>query len=99
MAATRETHRWGYKDLGLGFQSMEEKFKVDVDALRAEQLSVLKAIYKEGMKHIQYYNDSMAAFKHPELRVKTFDTKYYEEVLPIIVEILRQSSKEKTEEV
>lgn len=79
--------------MGLELKSMEEKFKVDVDALRAEQISVLKAIYKEGVKHLQYYHDSQAAFKHPELRVKTFDTKYYEEVLPIIIDILRNHPK------
>lgn len=91
MVKERQVYSWGYKNLGNGLQSMEEKFKVDIEKLRVEQISVLKAIYREGIKHISYYHKSMAAFRNPELRVKTFDTKYYEEVLPIIIDIFQNN--------
>jgi hypothetical protein len=69
--------------------AVERKFIVDVDKLRSEQISVLKAIYKEGTAHLDYYYRTMSAFSNPENRVKTFDTKYYEDVLPIIIDILK----------
>lgn len=67
----------------------EKKFVVDVESLRGEQLNILEAIYKEGEKHIREFHERAKAFKYPERRVKCFDTVYYEQVMPIIVEILR----------
>lgn len=67
----------------------EKTFVVDKEKLKGEQLVVLRAIQKAGQKHLSYYHESMAAFQHPERRVKTFDTVYYEEVMPIVIDILR----------
>jgi len=80
--------QWAYKQLNDSVIGMQEKFKIDVEGLRQEQISVLKAIYKEGTRHLHYYHSSMSCFKYPEKRVKTFDTKYYEDVLPIVIDIL-----------
>ena len=71
-------------------ENIQEKFAVDIDKLRTEQISVLKAIYREGQKHLKYFSATMSAFTYPEKRIKTFDTKYYEEVLPEIARILKQ---------
>lgn len=71
-------------------ENIQEKFSVDIDKLRTEQISVLRAIYREGTKHLKYFSETMKAFAHPENRVKTFDTKYYEEVMPEIARILKQ---------
>ncbi len=66
----------------------KEDFKIDVDKLKALNISVLKATYKEGEKHLRYFYGTMSVFKHPELRLKAHDTVYYEKVVPIIAEIL-----------
>jgi hypothetical protein len=72
-------------------QSVQDKYKVPpIETLQGMQISILKAIYKEGEKLLKYYNTTMSVFKHPELRVKTHDTKYYEEVMPIIAKVLRE---------
>jgi mannitol/fructose-specific phosphotransferase system IIA component (Ntr-type) len=67
---------------------MQDKHNVPVDKLKDVPVPLLKAIRKAGEKHLAYYSKTMSVFKHPEKRVKAFDTKYYEEVLPIIKEIL-----------
>jgi len=69
------------------------KFKVDPSLLQDQQIKVLKALYREGDRHMKYYHSTMAAFKHPELRMKCFDTKYFEEVMPMIEEILKQHAQ------
>lgn len=72
-------------------QSVQEKYKIPpIETFQEMQISVLKAKYKEGEKHLKYYYSTMSVFKYPEKRMKTFDTKYYEEVLPIIAKILRE---------
>lgn len=71
-------------------EDIKEKFKVDVEKLRTLQVSVLKAIKTEGEKHLKYYHSTMSTFSHPALRIKTHDTRYYEEVIPIIVRILEE---------
>lgn len=71
-------------------ENIQEKFKVNIEELQTQQLSVLKAIYREGDKHLKYFYGTMSAFKFPERRVKCFDTKYYEEVMPEIARILKQ---------
>lgn len=70
--------------------NVKEKFKVNIDSLRATQISVLKAIKKSGEAHLKYYYGTMSAFKFPEKRMKCHDTKYFEEVLPIVDEILKE---------
>lgn len=70
-------------------------FIIDIEKLRQEQLSVLKAIKLSGEKHIKYFNDTMKAFKFPEKRMKCFDTQYYERVLPEINKILEEYEKNK----
>ena len=72
------------------------KFKVDPLQLRDQQVSVLKALYREGERHLKYYNSTMGAFRFPEKRMKCFDTKYFEEVLPLIDGILREHEQLKT---
>lgn len=76
-------------------QPIQDKFKVDVDKLRNEQISILRKIYKDGTEHLKYYHGTMYIFQFPELRIKTFDTKYYEEVLPEIAKILREYDQAK----
>lgn len=66
------------------------QFTVDINRLKQEQVSVLKAIYKAGDKHMKYFHSTMGAFKFPDRRMKTFDTCYYERVLPEIAKILRE---------
>lgn len=67
---------------------MTDKYIVDIDKLKQEHVSVLRAIQKEGLEHMKYYNSTMGAFSSPENRVKCHDTIYYEEVLPIIKNVL-----------
>ena len=68
---------------------IQEKFKVNIEELQTQQISVLRATYREGEKHLKYYYGTMSAFKYPEQRIKCFDTKYYEEVMPEIAKILK----------
>jgi hypothetical protein len=68
---------------------MNEKFIVDAEKLSVEQTLVLKAIYREGERHLKYYTKTMDVFKNPSARLKCFDTTYYESVMPIIIQILR----------
>lgn len=70
--------------------AIHEKFKVDIDKLRGEQISILRKIYKDGTAHLKYYHSTMSAFKNPHLRIKTFDTVYYEEIMPEVAKILRE---------
>lgn len=72
-------------------------FTVDLDRLRQEQVSVLKAIYRAGDRHMKYYHDTMSVFKFPERRIKTFDTCYYERVLPEIAKILREYEQQQSQ--
>ncbi len=69
------------------------KFKVDPSHLQDQQVSVLKALYREGDRHMKYYHSTMGAFKFPEKRMKCFDTKYFEEVMPMIEDILKQHAQ------
>jgi hypothetical protein len=68
---------------------VQKQFVVDIEKLKAEDINRLKNLYKEGEKHLKYYNESMSVFKYPERRVKTYDTVYYEQVMPIIIDIIR----------
>lgn len=76
-------------------QSIKEKFKVDIEKLQGEQITILRKIHKDGTNHMKYYHGTMSAFQNPHLRVKTFDTKYYEEVLPEVARILRDFDQTK----
>lgn len=62
--------------------------KLDLNNITHEQLISLRAQYKEGVKHLKYFEDSKKFFKFPEKRLKTFDTVHYERVIPEIKEIL-----------
>ena len=64
-----------------------------IEQLPVQNFKVLRAIKKEGEAHMRYFEQTMSAFKFPERRVKTFDTLYYESVLPVINEILQQHKK------
>jgi hypothetical protein len=68
---------------------IEKKFIVDIEKLKTEDINRLRNLYKEGEKHLKYYYETMSAFKNPERRVKTYDTAYYEEVMPIVMSIIR----------
>lgn len=65
-----------------------------IDQLPSQSIKVLRAIKKEGEKHMKYFHSTMGAFKYPERRVKAFDTTYYENALPIIDEILTRKNEE-----
>ena len=66
----------------------QSKFIIEIDKLKQQDISVLKAVKREGEKHLEYYYSTMNVFKNAQNRVKTFDTVYYEEVIPIINDIL-----------
>ncbi len=70
----------------------QDRFKVDVEKLRSMQVQSLKTIKRIGEKHMKIFHKTMSAFKHPENRLKCHDTAYYEKVLPIVNEILRDYS-------
>lgn len=70
--------------------------QVDIAQLPEQQIKILKAIKREGEKHLKYYYDTMKHFKFPEKRLKCFDTKYYEDALPHIERILREKSEIET---
>lgn len=71
--------------------SIQEQFKVlRPEELKTMELKILGAIYREGVRHLQYYAETQRHFKNPELRLKTFDTVYYEQMLPQIIPILIQ---------
>jgi hypothetical protein len=79
------------KVLSGNMENIKEKFKIpEIETLKQEQIMVLKKINREGIRHLKYYHSTMDAFRFPELRVKTQDTVYYEEVLPIIAKILME---------
>jgi hypothetical protein len=67
---------------------MQERLNVPVEQLNEVPINLLKAIKKAGERHIAYYYKTMSMFKYPEKRIKTFDTEYYEKVLPLIKVIL-----------
>jgi len=75
--------------------NVKEKFKINIESLRSSQINVLKAIKKSGEAHLKYYHETMSAFKNPEKRMKCHDTKYFEEVLPIVNEILEEYHNKK----
>lgn len=71
--------------------SIQEQFKVPrPEELRTMELKILGAIYREGVRHLQYYVETQKHFKNPQARLKTFDTIYYEQMLPMIIPILKQ---------
>lgn len=70
--------------------------QVDIAQLPEQQIKILKAIKREGEKHLKYYYGTMKHFKFPEKRLKCFDTKYYEDALPHIERILRERSEMET---
>lgn len=78
-------------------ENIQEKFKVNIEELQSMQVKVLKATYREGEKHLRYYYSTMSAFSNPQNRVKCHDTKYYEEVMPIIAKILKQHEQLKVQ--
>lgn len=53
-------------------------------------VKVLRAIKKEGEKHLRYYYSTMKHFRFPERRLKCFDTVTYEAILPKVERILRE---------
>ena len=71
---------------------MAKRKIVEIEDLQTQHTKVLRAIKKEGEKHLQYYRDTMSAFSKPENRIKTFDTIYYERVLPHIEQLLNEKS-------
>lgn len=75
--------------------NVKEKYKINIDSLRATQINVLKAIKKSGEAHMKYYHSTMEAFRFPEKRMKCHDTKYFEEVLPIVDQILKEYKEKK----
>lgn len=75
--------------------NVKEKFKINIESLRAMQINVLKAIKKSGEAHLKYYYGTMSAFKNPEKRMKCHDTMYFEEVLPIVDGILKEYQNKK----
>ena len=70
--------------------------QIENTQLPDQQIKILKAIKREGEKHLKYYYDTMKHFKFPEKRLKCFDTKYYEDALPHIERILREKSEIET---
>lgn len=64
-------------------------FNIDVDSITKEQIKILRAICEEGQNHLKYYHDTMSVFKNPQNRIKTFDTCYYERVMPSVIDIIR----------
>ena len=66
---------------------------ISIAELQDQQLNILRAIKREGEKHLKYFYSTMYHFKFPDKRIKCFDTKYYEEALPVIERILRDKSK------
>lgn len=69
------------------------KEAIAIEKLQDQQLNVLRAIKKEGEKHLKYFYSTMKHFKFPEKRMKCFDTTYYEEALPVIERVLRERGK------
>ncbi len=61
-----------------------------LDQLTDLDVKVLRAIKKEGEKHLRYYYSTMQHFQHPERRLKCFDTMTYENILPRVEKILRE---------
>ena len=66
---------------------MPDKY-IEIDQLKETPVPILRAMKKEGERAIKYYYDTMHVFKYPEKRIKTYDTAYFEKVLPIIKSIL-----------
>lgn len=68
-------------------------FKIEADKLKEVDIAIVKAIYREGTKHMKYFHSTMSIFKNPANRVKTHDTLYYEEILPYTIEILKNKGE------
>lgn len=69
---------------------MVGKYNIDVDNLQNTQVSVLRRVQRDAIAHIKYFYDSMSAFKYKERRVKCHDTKWFEEMLPIVSKVLKE---------
>lgn len=67
----------------------QQKFKIDnISSLSREQVMSMRAYQKAGEEHLKYFYATNNVFKHPELRVKCFDTLEFEELLPKVKKIL-----------
>jgi len=64
--------------------------QVDLDKIKEQPIYVLKGIYKEGKKHLEYFARTNEIFKNANSRIKCYDTIYYEQVLPSVIEILKE---------
>lgn len=64
----------------------------EIQSLAEQQVKVLRAIKKEGERHMEYFDSTMSAFKNPQARIKCFDTLYYEKALPYIDQLLKQKT-------
>lgn len=67
--------------------------ELDLNNITQEQLLSLRAQYSVGVEHLKYFEDTNKFFKYPERRLKTFDTKHYEKVVPQIKKILDKLGK------
>jgi hypothetical protein len=68
---------------------MKKVYRVEVDQLKDLDIAIIKSVYREGERHLKYYHSTMHIFKNPEKRIKTYDTLYYEQVMPFVIDILR----------
>lgn len=62
----------------------------DLEHLTDMDVRVLRAIKREGERHLRSYYETMKHFQFPERRLKCFDTVMYERVLPRVERILRE---------
>lgn len=69
---------------------VNKKYNIDLNKLHDTQISVLKRVEREGQKHLKYFYSTMDVFEFPDKRVKCHDTIWFEEVLPIIQDALKQ---------
>lgn len=69
---------------------VKQKYTVNLDEIRSQELSILKATYDAGVAHLEYFRKTMSFFKNPELRLKCYDTLYYEQVIPTVISILKE---------
>lgn len=76
---------------------MLNKIPTNLDDLSALDVKVLRNIKRVGERHLKHYYATMSIFKHPELRMKCFDTLAYERVLPKIERILREQNDQQEE--
>lgn len=74
----------------------EEKFKIDISKIGELGIAVARRYKKIAEEHLLYYYKTMEVFSNPVARIKCHDTVYFEEILPIVNNIIAEHESRKS---